>query len=274
MIIKALSENTAVSDEFGSEHGLSLYIETAEKKFLFDVGASPLFLKNAEKLGVNIADIDFLVISHGHYDHGGGLRAFLQKNSDAVVYLHHMAFEKHYAVRPNGEMEYIGLEEDLKKNSRIVPTLESTNISEGIRLFSNVSRREPVPASNNGLLAEHDGLVAADSFSHEQNLVIEEGGKTLLVTGCAHNGIVNILEHFNYLTGHMPDYVIGGFHLYSRASGGNEDHETLDGISKYLMGTKAKFFTCHCTGLVPYSRLKAGMGDRIDYLSAGSTIII
>ena len=81
MIIKALVENTSISEDFASEHGLSLYIETKNHKILFDVGASELFLQNAKKLDVNIADVDFLVISHGHYDHGGGLKTFLKENT-------------------------------------------------------------------------------------------------------------------------------------------------------------------------------------------------
>jgi 7,8-dihydropterin-6-yl-methyl-4-(beta-D-ribofuranosyl)aminobenzene 5'-phosphate synthase len=80
MLIKALVENTTITDDLGCEHGLSLYIETAKHIILFDVGASELFFQNAKKLGVNIADVDFLVISHGHYDHGGGLKAFLREN--------------------------------------------------------------------------------------------------------------------------------------------------------------------------------------------------
>jgi len=79
MLIKALVENTTITDDLGCEHGLSLYIETAKHKILFDVGASELFFQNAKKFGVNIADVDFLVISHGHYDHGGGLKAFCGK---------------------------------------------------------------------------------------------------------------------------------------------------------------------------------------------------
>ena len=80
MLIKILVENTSISKELGSEHGLSLYIETKKHKIMFDVGASDLFLQNAKGLDVNIADIDFLVISHGHYDHGGGLKTFLEEN--------------------------------------------------------------------------------------------------------------------------------------------------------------------------------------------------
>ncbi len=78
MIIKTLVENTSMFKNFGSEHGLSLYIETKYHRILFDVGASELFLENSKRMDVNIADVDFLVISHGHYDHGGGLKAFLQ----------------------------------------------------------------------------------------------------------------------------------------------------------------------------------------------------
>ena len=266
MLIKTLVENTSISKDFGSEHGLSLYIETKKHKILFDVGASELFLQNAKKLDVSIADVDFLVISHGHYDHGGGLKSFLHENTKAQVFLHRHAFEKHYAVRKNDEFDFIGLDEDLKQNKQIILTSDRFFISSGIQ-------REPRPKSNSGLLKEHKGQTIDDTFAHEQNLVVEEDGKTLLITGCAHNGIINILEHFHSIKGRMPGYVIGGFHLSSR-SGGNEDSEMVDRIGKYLMGTKAKFYTCHCTGIEPYKRLKAVMGDRIDYLSAGSEITI
>ena len=273
MLIKTLVENTSISKDFGSEHGLSLYIETKKYKILFDVGASELFLQNAKKLDVSIADVDFLVISHGHYDHGGGLKSFLHENTKAEVFLHRLAFEKHYAIRPNDELDFIGLDENLKQNKQIVLTSDRFFINSGIQVFSNITQRKPRPKSNRGLLTEYNGQTTDDIFAHEQNLVIEEDGKTLLVTGCAHNGIINILEHFHTLKGRMPDYVIGGFHLSSR-SGGNEDSEITDKIGKYLIGTKAKFYTCHCTGIEPYKRLKAGMGDSIDYLSAGSKITI
>lgn len=273
MLIKTLVENTSISKDFGSEHGISLYIETKKQKILFDVGASELFLQNVKKLDVSIADVDFLVISHGHYDHGGGLKSFLHENTKAEVFLHRLAFEKHYAIRPNDELDFIGLDENLKQNKQIVLTSDRFFINSGIQVFSNITQRKPRPKSNNGLFTEHKGQTVDDTFAHEQNLVIEEDGETLLVTGCAHNGIVNILEHFHSVKGRMPNYVVGGFHLSSR-SGGNEDADTIDRIGQYLMGTKAKYYTCHCTGIDAYERLKSTMGNSINYLSAGSEIII
>src|SRR5574344_1034081 len=273
MLIKILVENTSISKELGSEHGLSLYIETKKHKIMFDVGASDLFLQNAKGLDVNIADIDFLVISHGHYDHGGGLKTFLEENTKAEVFLHRLAFEKYYAIRANGKLDFIGLDENLKQNKQVVLTSDRFSISNGIEVFSNIAQREPHPKPNSGLLTEHMGQTTDDTFEHEQNLVIEEDGNTLLITGCAHNGIINILEYFKSFKGRMPDYVIGGFHLSSR-SGGNEDFDMIDRIGKYLMGTKVKFYTCHCTGIEPYKRLKSTMGDSIDYLSTGSGIKI
>ena len=273
MMVKTLVENTSRTEEFGSEYGLSLYIETKQHSILFDVGASGLFLENARKMGVDISEVDYLIISHGHRDHGGGLRAFLQENKRAEVFLHRLALEKYYAKRLNGEPEYIGLEGSLKQSRQIVLTSDRFFIHRGIQVFSNITQSKPLSVSNSGLLREQDREMVNDTFAHEQNLVIEEDGKALLVTGCAHNGIVNILEHFYSFKRRMPDIVIGGFHLFSR-SGGNESLHTIDKIGKYLMETKAKYYTCHCTGIEAYHRFKAMMGEKIDYLSAGSEIII
>lgn len=113
-----------------------------------------------------------------------------------------------------------------------------------------------------------------DDFSHEQNLVINEAGKHVLFAGCAHRGIVNILEHLIYKNNIEPDVVIGGFHLYNRASDQSENLELVENIAEALLAHKAKFYTCHCTGISSYRVLKSRMNDRLDYLSAGSEIQI
>ena len=157
MLIKTLVENTSISKDFGNEHGLSLYIETKKHKILFDVGASELFLQNAKRLDVNIADVSFLVISHGHYDHGGGLKVFLRENNSAIIYIRRQAFDKHYSLRSNGKPAFIGLEENLKQNERIVFTPDDYTVDKGIWLFSNITQKEPRPKSNGGLLTGYNG---------------------------------------------------------------------------------------------------------------------
>ena len=273
MKIITLMENTAISDHFRSEHGLSLYIEAGEQKILFDVGASPGFLDNAKEMGVTIADVDYLVISHGHYDHGGGLACFLQTNRKAEIFIHHQAFTMQYAQRPDNTMEYIGLEQTLAKDKRITFTSGNHVIAPGIELFTCDDHKWPLPKSNRDLLTKRGDELWEDSFNHEQNLIIEENGQLLLIVGCAHNGICNILRQFQTLKGRMPDNVIGGFHL-SCGSTESENAETIDRIAHRLLDTKANYYTCHCTGLEPYSRLKTIMADRIDYLSAGSQLEI
>ncbi len=274
MVIKVLSENTSISEDLGSEHGLSLYIETEGRKILFDTGASNLFLENAQKMQVDIAAVDMAVISHGHYDHGGGLSAFLKANSKAKVFLHHLAFERHYALCMNGNTKYIGLDEELRDNGRIMFTTDRLFIGNGIQVFSNVVRRYPFPEANANLFAEVNGRTGPDMFFHEQNLAIRAEEKYYLFTGCAHNGIENILERFRTLEGCMPDFAIGGLHLSSPSFPDIKSSARIDELGKHLLGTGVTFLTCHCTGIQPYDQLKKVMGDRITYISAGTELVL
>jgi len=274
MTVTVLAENTTSSDCLKSEHGLSLYITTAGHKLLFDTGASGLFAENAEKLGIDLRDVDLAVISHGHYDHGGGLRRFLEINPTAKIYLHNKAFDKHYADRPSGIKADIGLDTSLLPNDRFAFCGDDTVLDDELMLFSGIRGRRFFPSGNSSLFMEADGVLVGDDFSHEQNLIIREGGKTVLIAGCAHNGLVNIIDHFAAKEGRLPDYVIGGFHLTNPAFSQNEDPNTVDALGRFLLGMNTRFFTCHCTGLESYRRLKTVMGDHIDYLATGSRLTI
>lgn len=273
MMIKVLAENTAVSEEYKAEHGLSLYIQTGEHKILFDVGESDIFLQNAKKLDADIGGIDFVVLSHSHVDHGGGLKAFLKENVKAPIYLHPEAFGNYYSQQPNGRV-YIGLDRDLINNERIIFTAERFFIGKGIELFSSIPGKELLPSSNQTLMMEKNGEFVADTFEHEQNLIIQEAGKVFLFAGCAHNGIVNIVNHFNEIKKRKADYVFGGFHLYNHSAKKSEDAARVQQIGEVLKNTNTKYYTCHCTGLDPYNELKKVIGDRIGYLATGSVLEI
>lgn len=274
MIIKTLVENTSDSEVLGSEHGLSLYIETKRHKLLFDTGAGELFAENARKMQVDLSKVDLAVISHGHYDHGGGLKIFMDLNSNAKIYINKMAFGDYYSNRPNGEKKYIGIDKTLLPNDRFVFVEGQLVIDEELELFSGVNGSRLNPSGNKDLFMNDGESFKLDDFSHEQNLIIKENGNTVLVAGCAHNGIVNILEYFHADKNRLPSQVIGGFHLYNRSADQYEDPSVIAEIGSYLLSTGGLFYTCHCTGVKAYEQLKLIMGAHVNYLSTGSQLKI
>ena len=254
MKIVTLMENTACREDLCFEHGLSLYIETETHKILFDAGQSAAFADNAKKLGVDLREVDFAVLSHGHYDHSGGLRKFLEINVGAPVYVSGHAFEPHYSA--NG---YIGMDPALQENRQITYVRQKTKLAEGITLH----QIETAPMDTAGLQMEENGIRKPDDFRHEQYLLIEEGGKRILISGCSHKGILNIMEAFR------PDILIGGFHFMKI-----ESEETLKQAAENLLEYDTVYYTGHCTGQKQYGYLKAIMGDRLHYISAGAVLEI
>ena len=272
MKVITLVENTKLNNELKCHHGLSLYIETKTHKILFDTGKNEDFIFNAKLLDVGLSEVDTVFISHGHYDHGGGLESFLKINEKAKIYIHKDAFGKFYAKRDNCEMEYIGLDENIKENQRIIFTQNDLVIDQELRIFMGVERKVLNPESNNSLYTIKEGKLVLDDFSHEQNLVINENGKQALICGCAHSGIVNILNNFREKYNEEPDYVVGGFHLYKYCLKPKIKEETVIKTAEYLKNTKTKYFTCHCTGKESFECLESIMGDRIQYLKTGTKI--
>ena len=274
MIITALVENTTLREDLGTEHGLSLFIETEKHKLLFDTGASSLFAENAVKLGIDLSTVDLVILSHGHYDHGGGLPKFLSINHRASVYLHQQADGHFFSRGRDGTLRYIGLDRTLLAEPRLVFAEDREVINHELSLFAHVTGRSHVPSGNRHLLRQAGQDHIPDDFRHEQNLIIQEEGKEVLIAGCAHRGILNILDAFKQERGRMPDVVIGGFHLYHHSQKTSEDPRVIDEIARGLLESGAMFYTGHCTGEAAYHQMKKIMGDRIDYLSTGRQILL
>ena len=253
MKIISLAENTCSSGKYDVEHGLSLYIETENKKILFDMGQTELFAKNAELMGIDLKKVDVAVLSHGHYDHGGGLRKFLEINKKAPVYLSRYAFGKYY----NGTEKYIGLYVNLKDSSRLVFVGENFEVCEGLNLYSCNGYKKDFDLGSSGLMVMEKEEFLPDDFRHEQYLLIEENNKKVLISGCSHKGILDITNWFS------PDVLIGGFHFSKLPLDG-----TLKHYAEYLNEFDTDFYTCHCTGVEQYEFMRKYM-DNLNYISTG-----
>lgn len=272
MKVTSIIENTS-NKGLPVEHGLSLYIEMNEgQKVLFDMGQSSLFARNATALSLSIADIDIAVISHGHYDHGGGLSTFLAENQKAKVYIHKDAFLPHYSLRDTG-MKYIGLDKSLLGNERLMLCDEVTSVADCMTLFANVSGNCCNPVGNRLLFGPKE--TENDSFCHEQSLVIEEGNNVVLFAGCAHRGIVNILRKAEEVIGKAPTHVFAGMHLVKSGLDEVSEDAFIKSLANELMKYKdTMFYTMHCTGEEQYQKLQSFMGRQVEYLACGDIIMI
>ena len=260
MKITVLMENTAISPEFAAEHGLSLFVETEGSRFLFDAGQSGAFAENAQKLGIDLRSADFAVLSHGHYDHGGGMLRFLDRNRRAKLYVNQNAF----GIHRNAAGRYIGLDPMLAERGRLVRTGDEFAIAPGLTLYTCNALPRPVPTDPCGLTEQVGEFLLPDEFLHEQYLLVEEHGKRILFSGCSHKGILNILHWFR------PDVLVGGFHFKDL----DPDGEQLRRCGEALATFDAGFYTGHCTGQSQFDRLKTILGDRLQAISTGLTIEI
>ncbi len=263
MKITVLTENTAKNENFKCEHGLSLYIETNGKKILFDAGQSDIFLKNSKTLGIDLGTADLCILSHGHYDHGGGLKYFLEINNNAPIYINEHAFEPHY----NGKGKYIGLNPVLKESKRLVITNDICKIDGNMTLYTCNEKTLSYPIEPYGLTCIKNHEKSPEDFRHEQYLLINENGRKILISGCSHKGIVNIAEIFN------PDILVGGFH-FKDIEPNEQGKEILKEKAQLLLKEKTTYYICHCTGILQFDYLKEIMGNRVKYISAGTEINI
>ena len=273
MKLTALVENTSTQPELISEHALSLYIECNGYKILFDMGASDAFVRNAKVLGIDLNAVDFAVLSHGHYDHGGGLAAFLEVNDHAPVYVSRYAFEPHFNKLGND----IGLDEEVRERfgERLMFTDNYLKLNGGMELFSCNERELVFPIDPFGLSCIHGepkGVCCEskeripEDFRHEQYLLLRENNKSILISGCSHKGVKNLVSWFR------PDVLVGGFHFFKiplAASG----KQRLSDAAEFLNGFPTEYITCHCTGVEQFEYLATQM-PRLRYLTTGEILNI
>lgn len=278
MEIITLIDNENNKQDLFKESGLSLYVKIDDKQILFDTGRTDKFLYNAKKLGVEIEDIDYVVISHGHSDHGGGLYQFLLINKKAKVFLKKEAANNFYMKFLFLE-KYIGLEKSLfeKFPDRFVFVNNNFEITPKIILVSGLEKRTGIP--HNDFMYVKDGQCKLeDLFEHELVMVLKDLEGISIFTGCSHNGIVNIIDSVReYFPLEEIRLLVGGMHLDKLPKFGLLPAST-DEINllcdKLINENVGLVLTGHCTGRKSYKNLKGVLGARIEQFYSGFKIDI
>ncbi len=268
MRVKVLMENT-VANPIGvcGEHGLSLLIEHKGKQFLFDTGQSERILENAIALGEDLSRLDGIIISHGHYDHTGGLKAVVEATGGCKIYAHPDIFTPRYGKEPFNR--FIGVpfrKEDLESiGAEFIYVVEPMEIAPGLWISGEVPRKTDFEGSDRNLYVVEEGREKADPLRDDISLyaTLKEG--LLIILGCAHSGLVNIVEHAKDVTGEDRVYgIIGGTHL------GLADEQRRIKTIDYLKNLNLEFIAPnHCTGLAVVSELRSIYGDAVKFASVG-----
>lgn len=268
MRVVTLVENDSEKKDLKSAHGLSLYIEHNKKKILFDIGPGRQYIKNAKKLGIHLDEVDYCIISHGHFDHGKGLDAFLRINKKATVYVHKDAFGKKYK-NVRGLYLPIGIKKPLF-SKRIIEIEEDVRIENGIKLFSNVSY-EPSIIGDISLLKKTSDGFRNDDFDDEIYLMLYGGKSKVLFSGCSHKGIENIIDTIEKNEKKPFTAIVGGFHFSHYDSGDLRQSIYLEKLAeKFVKKSGVSYHTGHCTGDEAYLEMKNIMKSALNRIKTGT----
>jgi len=280
MLITTLVENrpSPHDPQLAAEWGLSLCVDLGGRRLLVDVGASDAFARNAAHLGIDIASIDAAIISHHHGDHGGGLARFFELNDHAPVYLG-PAPEGEATVKLLGVVRRrIGLDPGVlaRHAHRLRVVRERTEVLPGAYVLPCAGGAHARPSGNRLLFVRRKGRLVHDDFRHEVVVALREGDAMTVLTGCSHNGLVNMVEAVTAAFPGVPvKAVVGGFHLTRLPPfrGMDETEAVVAGIGRSVLGLGVgTTYTGHCTGSKAFEALRRTMGERIREIHTGSRL--
>lgn len=277
MKCRILMDNTPDSENrLECEHGLSLAFSVGNQQWLVDTGATGLFAENAQQMGIRLNDIDYLVLTHAHYDHTGGLEVFLQENDHAPVLLSNKITDNSYYSKRNDGKRNIGIRHELVEQypERFIRLSDSRWVTPEVAVITGFGSDFPKPKGNRMLY--HDDH--PDTFDHEVALLVRTGKGNVVFTGCAHNGLLNILHAARHFAPEQPIIAaIGGTHLINPREG--QTFESEDEIIE-LANTLASDFpdirliTGHCTGEVARKVFSDKMGIRFEWFCCGYEVMV
>jgi 7,8-dihydropterin-6-yl-methyl-4-(beta-D-ribofuranosyl)aminobenzene 5'-phosphate synthase len=247
--ITTLCENNVAQggESLLGEHGLSFYIEAEKRRILFDTGQNLALANNAEVLGIDLSRIDTVVLSHGHYDHSGGLKSLLECNKDFTLYAHPEVFGR--KVKGTGDNpKYIGIPIDRKaleqKGIKVRLDKNPVRIAPGITTTGEIPLENDFETVGSNFTLKNGENYAADTLVDDRALILDTDKGSVVLLGCSHRGVVNTLNHVTQITGCKTIHaILGGLHL------GKASQDKLDKIMSHLRGFGLeKIGVGHCTG--------------------------
>lgn len=268
--ITVLVDNEA-SDGFAGEHGLSLWIDVGPRRILFDTGQGPALLPNVRRLGVPLEQTETVVISHGHYDHTGGLDSVLARASRARLVIHPQATVTRYSVRPPKAARSIGMPDRVRIRVGQLPAAQVTNSTGPVMLAPHIGVTGPVARDTSfedvgGPFFLDERGQKPDPIVDDQALWIATPAGLVICAGCCHSGLINTLRHIQNVSGvSRIRAVIGGFHLVNADA--NRLLRTVDALHQIK---PEHLVPCHCTGRGAIDVLREAFGDAVRQCRCGS----